>query len=178
VTVKADVIYYSQEFDRNETPSLGYAQQIRSRLWNLLGLPDHQPWSSLLEPAKRSHIEDFFATPPLYPVPGFSADHPLDVNLLVMVRTDNYRGRVVANHDHLKSALVKLATTFPAKLAQKVEDNRERYIRVNYREHNPSMPLDDTFGLFAEADFVIGPHGAGTAWGHVRRARLHVECLL
>jgi hypothetical protein len=186
VSVKADVIYYVQELSRHETSALGFAQQIRSQLWNLLALPpDHRPWSALLEPAKRGPVEDFFAvdtsvqaqqglaTPQATPTLalGLVADQPLEINVVVMVRTDHWRGRIVVNHDEMKTALLELATTFPDKLLERtrstderteVAEQRERYIKINYKEHWPETPLHETLALYAQADFVIGPHGAGT----------------
>jgi hypothetical protein len=195
VSVKADVIYYVPELSRHEPPALGFAQQIRSQLWNLLALPpDHRPWSALLEPAKRGPVEAFFAvgtpapaqqgltTPQATPTLalGFVADQPFEINVVVMVRTDHWRGRTIVNHDEMKTALLELAITFPDKLLERtnstekkskegdgderteVAEERERYIKINYKEHWPETPLHETLTLYAQADFVIGPHGAGT----------------
>ncbi len=188
--VKADVIYYVQDLSRHEPSALGFAQQIRSQFWNLLALPDHRPWSALLEPAKRGQVEAFFGVgaPALTgttqaqaaptPAPGYEADHPLEVNIVVMVRTDHWRGRLIVNHEAMKTALLELAVTFPAELLKRTKaavkkseagddertevERRERYVKINYREHCPKTPLHETLALYAQADFVIGPHGAGT----------------
>jgi hypothetical protein len=172
VGVKADVIYYVPELSRHETSALGFAQQLRSGMWSLLAIPDHRPWSSLLDPAKRGAVEAFFGAQALAPVPGYSADHPLEVNIVVSVRTDHWRGRLIANYEHMKTALVDLATTFPAELLKRTKTKTkksesgermgESYVRLNYREHFPTTPLRETLELFAQADIVIGPHGAGT----------------
>jgi hypothetical protein len=174
VGVKADVIYYVPELSRHETSALGFAQQLRSGMWSLLAIPGHRPWSSLLDPAKRGAVEAFFGVPALAPVPGYSADHPLEVNIVVSVRTNHWRGRLIVNYEQMKAALVDLATTFPAELLKRTktktksesgERTGERYVKLNYREHFPTTPLRETLELFAQADFVIGPHGAGT-WLH------------
>jgi hypothetical protein len=98
VGVKADVIYYVPELSRHETSALGFAQQLRSGMWSLLAIPDHRPWSSLLDPAKRGAVETFFGAQALAPVPGYSADHPLEVNIVVSVRTNHWRDRLIANY--------------------------------------------------------------------------------
>jgi hypothetical protein len=117
---------------------------------------------------------------------GLVADQPLEINVVVMVRTDHWRGRTIVNHDEMKTALLELAIMFPAELlkrtkkaaksAEKLNDDgygdgdeqtevaekRERYIKINYKEHWPTTPLHETLALYAQADLVIGPHGAGT----------------
>ncbi|ELR23166.1 uncharacterized protein ACA1_357470 [Acanthamoeba castellanii str. Neff] len=88
----------------------------------------------------------------------------------------------------MKTALLELAVTFPAELLKRTKaaakkseadddertevERRERYIKINYREHCPKTPLLETLALYAQADFVIGPHGAGYEQNMMTTARL------
>jgi hypothetical protein len=81
----------------------------------------------------------------------------------------------------MKTALLELAIMFPAELLKhhkkadeilsdegddeeqtEVGEQRERYIKINYKEHWPTTPLHETLALYAQADLVIRPHSAGT----------------
>lgn len=133
-------------------------------MWKALGI--NRPWSALLHPSKRERVERFFkmkGSPEL----GLSEDAPLPLNVLFIVRTDPYKGRMVYNYPEVKKALLSMLDEYPDELLRKKASDpdqlvRESYVRINFDEHLPHLDQSHAFKLFSEADIIIGPHGAGT----------------
>jgi hypothetical protein len=125
--IKAKVVYYTQQIDREDVPSLGLCLVIQREIRNLMGL--------LVEP-----------TP-----------HPLQAakkrvwQVLYVVRYDAYRGRIVINFDELTKALSS-AEYF------------SRHEKFNVRVHWPEASPVEALRLYAQADIIVGPHGAGSCW--------------
>jgi hypothetical protein len=116
---KAKIVYYMQQIDREDVPSLGLALVIQQQLHQLLGI------------GARAPVKEGSRT----------------VQVLYIVRTDSFRGRIIVNYDELSRALSS-PELFPD-------------TKFNIRRHMPQTPVVDALRLYAESDIIIGPHGAG-----------------
>lgn len=139
--VRADVVYYIQNIERSDVPSLGMAQVIRHHTLEMAGVPLKQRRSIMAEPAA-------------------SIEGDETVNILFMVRTDAYKGRIILNHAELMQGFKELAQQYPSKLRTKSPTAPSLSIRI--QEHTANVSMTDSRKLFSNADLIIGPHGAGT----------------
>ncbi len=150
--MRADVVYVLQDIERSEVPSLGLAQLIRHGLLDMNDLPLDRRRSVLAKP--------------LAP-PAAGAVEQLDeavVNIIFIVRTDTFTGRIILNHKELYKAVEKLAKAFPKRFADQRKDQPAlpKRLKIELAEHVGSVSLVESRKLFGRADIVIGPHGAGT----------------
>jgi hypothetical protein len=145
-------VYVLQDIERSEVPSLGLAQLIRHGLLDMNDLPLDRRRSVLAKP--------------LAPPAAGAVGH-LDeavVNIIFIVRTDTFTGRIILNHKELYKAVEKLAKAFPKRFADQRKDQPAlpKRLRIELAEHVGSVSLVESRKLFGRADIVIGPHGAGT----------------
>jgi hypothetical protein len=137
--IKAEVIYYTQFIGRDDIPSLGLSQLVRHNIWNSIGLPEDRR-ISVLSPrsgtAPRTLVEETGTVQ--------------EVTIMCIVRT---------NYAELKQALVNFTSTYPLTLRA----SGGPVLRIRLTEHLPQMSLPETWKRYAQADIVLGPHGAGTS---------------
>lgn len=141
--VEAEVIYYAQFINRDDIPSLGLTRMLAHQIHEAVGIPKHRRISVLSPEVKEG---------------GPKQKEKIEVNILCIVRSDWYKARIVNNYADLKREMLKLSETYPTKL---MESGAQEQVRITMSEHRPNMSLPHTLSLYANADIIFGPHGAG-----------------
>jgi hypothetical protein len=168
VYVKANITYYTQFIGRDDIPSAGLCPLVAHHLWNGLGIPEDQRTSILRVPSppileyggvNNREINTTIKGDATSTIVSAVNDETLHVTIMCIVRTNNYKARMIANYAELREALTNLTVEYPVKLQQ---SGVNQSISITLTEHLPNMTLPQALEVFASADIILGPHGAGT----------------